>query len=57
MANIELLPLELSDREHFIKDNQEAFNSHHPDPNDPDAAEQMDEQFPEGMFRFEKRLR
>ena len=26
MANITLLPLEQSDREHFIKDNQEAFN-------------------------------
>ena len=32
----------------------EFFNSHHLNPNDPDAAEQMDEQFPEGMFRFEK---
>ena len=32
----------------------EFFNSHHPDPNDPDTAEQMNEQFPEGMFRFEK---
>ena len=26
MVNIELLPLEQSDREKFIKDNQEAFN-------------------------------
>ena len=34
----------------------EFFNSHHPDPNDPDAAEHIDEQFPDGMFRFEKRL-
>ena len=34
----------------------EFYNSHHPDPNDPEAAEQMDEQFPEGMFRFEKRM-
>lgn len=34
----------------------EFFNSHHPDPNDPDSSEQMDEQFPEGMFRFEKRI-
>ncbi len=34
----------------------EFFNSHHPDPNDPDAAEQINEQFPEGMFRFEKRM-
>ncbi len=32
----------------------EFFNNHHPDPNDPDAAEQVNEQFPEGMFRFEK---
>ena len=34
----------------------EFFNSHHPDPNDPDSSEQMNEQFPEGMFRFEKRI-
>ena len=34
----------------------EFFNSHHPDPNDPDSSEQMDGQFPEGMFRFEKRI-
>ena len=34
----------------------EFFNSHHPDPNDPDCREEMDEQFPEGMFRFEKRI-
>ena len=34
----------------------EFFNSHHPDPNDPDRDEEMDEQFPEGMFRFEKRI-
>ena len=32
----------------------EFFNSHHPDPNDPDVAVSMDEQFPDGMFRFEK---
>ena len=35
----------------------EFFNSHHPDPNDPDAGQQTDEQFPAGMFRFEKRLK
>ena len=34
----------------------EFFNSHYPDPNDQDAAEQTDEQFPDGMFRFEKRM-
>ena len=32
----------------------EFLNSHHPDPNDPDMAEQIDEQFPDGLFRFEK---
>ena len=35
----------------------EFYNSHHPDPNDPDMAEEMDEQFPDGMFRFEKRMK
>ena len=34
----------------------EFYNDHHPDPNDPDIAGQLDEQFPDGMFRFEKRL-
>ncbi len=34
----------------------EFYNSHHPDPNDPDMAAGTDEQFPEGMFRFEKRM-
>ncbi len=34
----------------------EFYNRHHPDPNDPETAEQMDAQFPEGMFRFEKVL-
>ena len=35
----------------------EFFNSHHPDPNDPDRDEKLDEQFPDGMFRFEKIMR
>ncbi len=34
----------------------EFYNSHHPDPNDPEAAGQTDKQFPDGMFRFEKRI-
>ena len=34
----------------------EFFNSHHVDPNDPDQCSSGDEQFPEGMFRFEKRI-
>ena len=35
----------------------EFYNSHHPDPNDPEMAEQTDEQLPDGMFRFEKVMR
>ena len=34
----------------------EFYNSHHPDPNDPEITEKIDEQFPDGMFRFEKRM-
>ena len=34
----------------------EFFNTHHPDPNDPDTGGMADDQFPDGMFRFEKRL-
>ena len=32
----------------------EFFNSHHPDPGDPDISAQIEQQFPDGMFRFEK---
>ena len=32
----------------------EFYNSHHPDPDDPEASHELDEQFPDGMFRFEK---
>ena len=42
----------------------EFFKSHHPDPNDPETAREaepssreLDDQFPEGMFRFEKRMK
>ena len=35
----------------------EFFNSHHPDPNDPEMDEQTDEQFPDGMFRFVKEIK
>ena len=34
----------------------EFYNSHHPDPNDPDVSQEQDEQFPDGMFRFQKRM-
>ena len=35
----------------------EFYNRHHPDPNDKDAEAGIDEQFPDGMFRFEKRMK
>ncbi len=36
----------------------EFFNSYHQDPNDPDTKDdETDEQFPEGMFRFEKNMK
>lgn len=35
----------------------EFFNSHHHDPNDPDATVQINEDFQDGTFRFEKRLK
>lgn len=58
---VELRPLEASDKEQFIKDNQEAFNygaleefgmrdNHF-------EEDEQDGQFPEGMFRFEKRIK
>lgn len=35
----------------------EFFNKFHPDPNEPEAnIKEFDEQFPDGMFRFEKRI-
>ncbi len=35
----------------------EFFNKFHPDPNEPEMdVEEIDEQFPNGMFRFEKRI-
>lgn len=37
----------------------EFFNSHHPNPNDPDSHETLNEKnglFPEDMFRFEKQI-
>lgn len=34
----------------------EFFNEHHPDPNDHDTEGGSDDQFPDGMFRFEKRV-
>ena len=54
---VELKPLEASDKEQFIKDNQEAFNY---GPLEEfgmrDNHFEKDGQFPDGMFRFEKRI-
>ena len=57
---VELKPLEASDKKQFIKDNQEAFNYGALEEfgmrdNHFEEYEQ-DGQFPEGMFRFEKRI-
>ena len=41
------------------KDMNVLLKTHHLDPNDPDSSATLDEQdgqFPEGMFRFEKRI-
>lgn len=35
----------------------EFFNKFHPDPHDPDSQGDVDDQFPDGMFRFEKRIK
>ena len=35
----------------------EFFNRFHPDPNDPDAAAQIDEDAQDSMLRFEKRMK
>ena len=34
----------------------EFYNSHHPDPADKDNYDHINEQFPDGMFRFEKEM-
>ena len=35
----------------------EFFNKHHPDPNETETCnDELNDQFPEGMFRFEKRM-
>ena len=49
MINVTLCPLKPDDREQFIRDNQDAFNY--------GALEEFgrrDDQFPDGIFRFEK---
>ncbi len=36
----------------------EFYNNHHPDPNEQDEySDDKDEQFHDGMFRFEKRMK
>lgn len=34
----------------------EFYNAHHPDPNDTDRVDELNDQFPDGMFKFEKRI-
>ena len=34
----------------------EFYNEHHPDPDDPFEEHDTDDQFPDGMFRFEKKI-
>ena len=46
---IRIEPLQTEDREQFILD-------HHQDPNDPYEEQDTDDQFPDGMFRFEKKI-
>ena len=59
---VELKSLEASDKEQFIKDNQEAFNFNYSAleefgmRDNHFKEDEQDGQFPEGMFRFEKRI-
>ena len=54
---VQLLPLECSDREQFISDNQEAFNYGFNFILITQNDRMLDKQFPDGMFRFEKVIR
>ena len=55
--DVKLVPLTADDREQFILDNQEAFNyGALKEFGRRDDHFEEDEQFPDGMFRFEKRL-
>jgi len=61
-AGVEPRDAGLRDQDHFYVNRGgfhivEFFNSHHPDPSDLDMVYlQGDGQFPEGMFRFVKRM-
>ena len=61
MMNVNLLPLDESDRDQFILDTQEAFNygameefGRRDDHFEENENMDLDHQFPDGMFRFEK---
>ena len=57
LMDVKLVPLTADDREQFILDNQEAFNyGALKEFGRRDDHFEEDEQFPDGMFRFEKRL-
>ena len=58
MIKIELLSETNFCLESLDSYNRKFYNSHHPDPNDPDAEMgEPDNQIPEGMFKFEKRMK
>ena len=61
MMNVNLLALDESDRDQFILDTQEAFNygameefGRRDDHFEENENMDLDDQFPGGMFRFEK---
>ena len=57
LMDVKLVPLTADDREQFILDNQEAFNyGALKEFGRRDDHFEEDEQFPDRMFRFEKRL-
>ena len=54
-----MVAMEIRDRTNLMDlfltfDIVEFFNKYHPDPEDSDAGNELDDQFPDGMFRFEK---
>lgn len=52
---VELIPLTSDDREQFILDNQEAFNFGAME--EEENVVEKDDQFSDGMFRFEKEIK
>ena len=55
IMKVELIPLTSDDREQFILDNQEAFNFGAME--EEENVVEKDDQFSDGMFRFEKEIK